>query len=193
VSVVEHFSVNRPCLGEQVSGDAALVQEVPGGWLLAVVDVLGHGEEAHQLACIIEAWLAEHASRDVVGLMERLHRRLRGTRGAAASLCFVAQSGKAEYVGTGNTLLRRFGSAETRLVSKDGVLGQSMRTPHLQSLELAPEDLLLLHTDGISERFGLKDYPALQHHEPRVVARSVLKRFAKEYDDATCLVLRYLP
>lgn len=193
MTALEHSSVNRPCLGERVSGDTALVKEVPGGWLAAVVDVLGHGEDAHKLACQIETWLETHASGDVAGVMERLHQRLKGTRGAVAGLCFVTDGGKLHYAGTGNTAVRRFGSSETRLVSRDGVLGQSMRTPHPQSLELAPDDVVLLHTDGVSERFGLEEYPAMLHHETPLVARSVVRRFAKDHDDATCIALRYRP
>ncbi|MGI9589897.1 MAG: SpoIIE family protein phosphatase [Myxococcota bacterium] len=193
MSTLESFSVNRPCRGEHVSGDLALVQEVTGGWLAALGDVLGHGKEAHALAVQIVSWLESHASGDVARLMERLHKRLGGSRGAALGLCFVTEGGKVQYVGTGNTALRRIGSTETRLVSRDGVVGHTMRAPHVQSLELEPDDLLLLYTDGVSDRFGLKEYPALRHHSVNAVARSVIKRFAKDYDDATCVALRYKP
>lgn len=193
MSVLESYAVNRPCFGERVSGDSGTVYEVPGGWLGAIVDVLGHGVEAHELAVQIEEWLADHATGDVVRLMDRLHRRLKGTRGAAVGLCFVMESGKVEYVGTGNTVVRRIGSSETRLVSRDGVVGQTMRTPHLQDMELEPDDLLLLYSDGVSDRFGLSEYPALVHHDPAGVARSVIRRFAKDHDDATCVAMRFRP
>jgi len=193
VSVLESFSVNRPCLGERVSGDVAVVLEVGGGWLAALVDVLGHGPEANELAVVIAAWIEDHATGDVVSVMERLHRRLKGTRGAAIGLCFVADGGKVQYAGTGNTAVRRFGSTETRLVSRDGVVGHTMRTPHLQEMELEPADVLLLYSDGVSDRFGLQEYPALLHQEVPVVARSVIKRFAKDHDDATCIALKYRP
>lgn len=190
---LDHFSVNRPCIGERVSGDAALVREVQGGWLVAVVDVLGHGAEAHELADRITAYLEKHAHGNVRALMERLHEYLRGTRGAAVGLCSISPGGRLEYVGTGNTALRRFGSEETRLVSREGVLGQTMRTPHLQSIELVPDDLVLLYSDGVSDRFALQDYPALLHQRPAVVARRVVSRFGKDHDDATCIALRYRP
>ena len=191
MSPIQHFSVNRPCPGERVSGDAAFLRPVQGGWFAAVVDVLGHGPEAHELAEEIVAWLERNAQGNVVHTMERLHERLKGTRGAAAGLCFITESGKLEYVGTGNPTIRRFGSAETRLVARDGVVGHQMRTPHLQDLELEPGDLVLLYSDGVSDRFRLQDYPAIVRHDPPVVARSVVRRFGKDHDDATCMALRY--
>ena len=40
----------RPCDGEALSGDTALVQWNDDGVLVAVIDVLGHGPDAHELA-----------------------------------------------------------------------------------------------------------------------------------------------
>jgi serine phosphatase RsbU (regulator of sigma subunit) len=94
------------------------------------------------------------------------------------------------YAGIGNTVIRRFGSAETRLVSQDGVLGQNMRTPHQQSLQLEPGDLVLLYTDGVSDRFSTDDYPALDYHSVEEVSRNVVQRFGKSHDDAACVAVR---
>ena len=159
---LEHASLVRPCQGERVSGDAVIVRPLEEGLFAAIVDVLGHGPDAHQLALDIDAYLAQYACADVAGLMGRLHQRLRGSRGAAVGLCAIdTAAGRLTYVGTGNTVLRRFGKAETRLVSHDGVLGQNMRTPHPQTLQLEEGDLVVLYTDGIKDRFTSDDYPGI--------------------------------
>jgi serine phosphatase RsbU (regulator of sigma subunit) len=114
-----------------------------------------------------------------------------GTRGAAVGLCAIdTSSGRAAYVGVGNTVLRRFGKTETRLVSLDGVLGQNMRTPRPQTLELEAGDLIVLYTDGVRDRFTSDDYPGIFHHAPEDVARIVVERFGKPYDDAACIAVR---
>ncbi|MFB3133196.1 MAG: hypothetical protein ACE10K_11810 [Rhodothermales bacterium] len=40
----------RPYFGETVSGDAVVVREVDHGLFVGIIDVLGHGREAHEHA-----------------------------------------------------------------------------------------------------------------------------------------------
>jgi serine phosphatase RsbU (regulator of sigma subunit) len=187
-----HSSLIRPCRGEQLSGDAVVIQPLDQGLFVAIVDVLGHGPEAHELTQVINTYLARYGTSDVSGLMTRLHQHLKGTRGAAVGLCAIdAATGRIDYAGIGNTAMRRFGKAETRLVSQDGVLGQNMRTPRPQTLQLEPGDLIVLYTDGVSNRFTADDYPGVLHHAPKEVASNIIQRFGKDYDDAACIAVRY--
>lgn len=191
---LQHASRVRPCPGQSVGGDAAVIRELAQGLFVAIIDVLGHGPEAHELTKVIESYLERYADSDVVRLIKNLHQHLKGTRGAAVGLCAIdSGSGRLEYVGLGNTTLRRFGKTETRMVSQDGVLGQNMRSPVLQDLQLQPEDLLVFYTDGISDRFAASDYPGLSHHAPQEVATNIVQRFGKNHDDAACIAVRYRP
>ena len=189
---LHHSSRVRPCLGEVVSGDAVAIQPIEEGLLVAIVDVLGHGPEAHELTHVIDTYLTRYGTADVSGLMTRLHQHLRGTRGAAMGLCAIhSASGRLDYAGIGNTTLRRFGKAETRLVSQDGILGQNMRTLRPQALQLDPGDLVVLHTDGVSDRFTADDYPGILHCTPEQVVSDIVQRFGKDHDDAACIAVRY--
>ena len=189
---LEHSSLVRPCKGEWVSGDAAVIRPLEQGLFAAIVDVLGHGPEAHQLAQVIEAYLTRYGASDVSRLLGSLHQHLKGTRGAAVGLCAIdAAAGRVDFVGTGNTSIRRFGRTETRLVSQDGVLGQNMRTPRPQTIQLEPGDLVVLYTDGVSDRFTPEDYPGLLLHAPKDVANNIVQRFGKDHDDAACIAVRY--
>jgi serine phosphatase RsbU (regulator of sigma subunit) len=188
----EHSSLIRPCPGEHLSGDAVVIRPLEQGLFVAIVDVLGHGPEAHELTHVIDAYLARYGSADVSGLMARLHQHLIGTRGAAVGLCAIdAAAGRIDYAGIGNTVMRRFGKVESRLVSQDGVLGQNMRTPLAQSLQLDPGDLIVLYTDGVSDRFTSNDYPGVLRHAPKEVASNIVQRFGKDHDDAACVAVRY--
>jgi serine phosphatase RsbU (regulator of sigma subunit) len=190
---LEHSSLIRPCMGERLSGDAVFFQPLEHGLFAAIIDVLGHGPDAHELTHVIHAFLKRHATSDVVSLMTRLHQRLNGTRGAAVGLCAIdSAAGTIEYVGIGNTSLRRFGESETRLVSKDGVVGQNMRTPLLQSLNLESGDVIVLYTDGVSDRFTAAEYPSVLHHAPKDAVRVILDRFGKDHDDSACIAIRYV-
>ena len=189
---LEHSSLIRPCHGEYLSGDAVVIRPLEHGLFVAIVDVLGHGPEAHELTLVIDAYLARYGTSDVSGLMTRLHQHLRGTRGAVAGLCAIdAATGRTNYAGIGNTVMRRFGKAETRLVSQAGVLGQNMRTPLPQTLQLDAGDLIVLYTDGVSDRFTSEDYPGVLHHAPQEVASNIVQRFGKDHDDAACIAVRY--
>ena len=191
---LQYGSSIRPCQGERVSGDAVIIRQLDDGLLCAIVDVLGHGAEAHELTHVIDAYLARFSSADVAGVLKRLHLHLTGTRGAAVGLCAIdAGAGQLSYAGIGNTSMRRFGADETRMVSRDGVLGQNMRSPHTQTLQLAAGDLVVLYTDGVSDRFSSGDYPGLALHAPREVANNIVERFGKSHDDAACIAVRYQP
>lgn len=188
----EYASQNRPCFGEVVSGDLAIIQPLPNGWFLGIMDVLGHGSAAHEVAKSLAVFLQDHSSEDVVQCMEELHQLLKGTRGAAVGLGFLHRdTGKLLYAGTGNTTLRKFGQREVRLISRAGVVGQNLPTPYVQEMPLEDGDLLVLHTDGIRSNFALTDYPQLVSDDPARIARTIVDHFGKDHDDATCLVLRY--
>ena len=190
--VLEHSSRIRPCPGERVSGDTVVIRPLEQGLFVAIVDVLGHGTEANELTHVIDAYLARYGTSDVSGVMKRLHQHLKGTRGAVVGLCAIdAATGRVEYAGIGNTTMRRFGRVETRLVSQEGVLGQNMRTPWAQTLQLEPGDVIVLYTDGVSDRFTSDDYPGVLRHAAEEVASNIVKRFGKDHDDAACIAVRY--
>ncbi len=192
--ILKHSSMIRPCQGERVSGDAVVIRPLENGLFAAIVDVLGHGPEAHEVGLVIGEYLSRYGCSDVAGLMTRLHRHMKGTRGAVVGLCAInSTTGRAVYVGTGNTVLRRFGTTETRLVSLDGVIGQNMRTPRPQTLQLDAGDLIVLYTDGVRDRFTSDDYPGVLRHTPADIARTIVERFGRGYDDAACIAVRYSP
>jgi negative regulator of sigma-B (phosphoserine phosphatase) len=190
--LLDYSSTIRPFPGEAVSGDVVVVRSLEEGIFVAIVDVLGHGPEANKLTHVIDAYLSRYGSSDVARVMQNLHQHLKGTRGAAVGLCAInTLSGHAVYVGIGNTAIRHFGERETRLVSQDGVVGQNMRTPLLQTLQFEAGDVLVLHSDGVSERFSTDNYPGVLRHTAKEVANNIVQRFGKDHDDATCFALRY--
>lgn len=178
--------------GERVSGDTAVIGELEDGVFLGIADVLGHGPEAHEVAVVIEDYLATHCTPDIERLMHGLHEALKGTRGAAVGLCFVeAASGLVKFVGTGNTRTKKLGSSEVTLSSKEGIVGSNMRSLRNETTRLEPGDILVLTTDGIRERFALDDLPSRWRSTAASIARVLLRRFGKDYDDAACIVLKY--
>ena len=183
----------QPQRGQHVSGDCAVVKGVADGVFLGIVDVLGHGPEAHEVAIPIEQFLAKHGSNQLDQLLNKLDGFLRGSRGAAAGLAFLeAATGNLQYAGVGNTVIRKFGNAEIRLVSRDGIVGQNMRTPRLEKMTMSRGDVVVMYSDGVHDHFALRDYPQLLSDTACTISAQVVRRFGKGHDDACCIAMRYL-
>ena len=181
----------RPFIGETVAGDAAIVREVEDGLVVAMVDVLGHGVEAHDVAVRIVDFLQRSTVSDPAALMTGLHQHLRGSRGAAAGICHINRNeGVLRYVGHGNTRARRFLQQSSRLVSKDGLIGTAIRGHNVQTMAVEPGDVLLFYSDGVTDRFDLDDYRHAISDTARSLARNVVEMFGKDYDDAACIAIR---
>jgi len=189
---IDVASFARPCLGERVSGDTVVIEHRDEILFLAIVDALGHGPQANAVASRAERFLRNGWSCDVLDTMHRLHSELRGTIGAGAGLCVVDRvTREVRYAGVGNTVLRTFGSQATRLVSADGIIGSRFRTPAVQAAPLNESSIILMYTDGVSDRFDLEQYPQIIYHSASAIAHKIVASFGKPYDDATCMAMRY--
>ena len=76
----------RPIPGQAVCGDLHLVKPFDNGALVAVVDGLGHGDEAISVARIAIHVLEGQADQSVITLVKRCHEALINTRGVAHML-----------------------------------------------------------------------------------------------------------
>ncbi len=192
IADIEIASFARPYLGQRVSGDTVVIEHRDDILFLAIVDALGHGPQANAVANKAEQFLCNNWSSDVLDTMQRLHSDLKETIGAGAGLCVVDRiTRKARYIGVGNTVLRTFGSRTTRLISTDGIIGIRFRTPNLQTAPLSESDIMLLYTDGVSDRFDVAQYPQIRYHNASAIAHQIVERFGKPYDDATCMAMRH--
>ena len=192
---VDYYGLVRPHVGYRHAGDAVVVVEHDCKLLAAVVDVLGHGPEAHDVATKAQHFLENGLrSDDPLEVLKGLHGTLKGTRGAAAALGVLdLTTGLMRYLGVGNTVIRRFGAGAERLAAADGIVGGNMRTPREQRMTLSPRDTVVMYSDGVHDRFELRDRPQLLLQSAETIARTVLKLFSKDYDDAACIVVRYDP
>jgi negative regulator of sigma-B (phosphoserine phosphatase) len=140
----------------------------------------------------IRTFLEVEWQEDVTSTLLGLHEAIRGSIGAAVGLASLElTTGKLRYTGVGNTVVRKFGTRSFRLPSTDGVVGSRMRSPREQELQLDESELLLFYSDGIKDHFELSEYPQLIYESSRSVARKIVRNYGKQYDDATCLAVRY--
>ncbi len=184
--------VNRPCRGELMSGDGTFVSDFDGGVLIGILDGLGHGKEANHAAKTAIRTLRDIGGADLRLIISKLDERLRGTVGAAVGLCWVdLKLGQLWYAGVGNTVFRTEGDRPIRLQSVAGTVGANPRAPKVESAHLPRDGVLILYTDGISDRASFDDYPQIRYQTTSTIAETIVTRYGKSHDDATCIVGRY--
>ncbi len=192
-----HWGVATLALaGQRESGDLHLVAPVEHGVLVAVVDGLGHGEEAAAAAKLAVQTLEQFVHEPPLSLVQRCHAALRGSRGVVMSLAsFDAHRAAMTWIGIGNVegLLHHARwaeqSARASLVTRGGIVGLELPAVQAAVVPVEPGDTLVLATDGI--RTGFADDISVGE-EPQRLADHVLSRYGKGTDDALVLVARYV-
>jgi phosphoserine phosphatase RsbX len=193
-AVIDWAIAARALPGERESGDLHVVEVLPEGVLVAVIDGLGHGPEAAAAARVARATLNAYPTEPVEALVQRCHQELRPTRGVVMTLVSIDPQGDAlTWLGIGNVdgyVLRGDGTTGRRreaIVHRGGVVGFSLPSARPVRVPLTPGDLLILATDGIANGFAETRYRGT----PQQVADDILARYGKLTDDALVLVARY--
>jgi hypothetical protein len=186
----------RPMPGEKRSGDAATVQTTSSRCVLAVIDGLGHGEEAAIAADMATAIVERNRGEPLIPLLLLAHEHLIESRGVAATMAIVdGETGRLDWLGVGNVngvVLHADESAKPRtrgVFLHRGVLGYLLPTLHVpEPVQLADGDFLVLATDGVRG-----DLTAALHPELPIdrLAENILADQATPDDDALVLVARY--
>ena len=182
--------------GQAESGDLHVIQPFAGGVMAAVVDGLGHGEEAAAAAKIAVATLSKKPEESVLLLVRRCHHALKGTRGVVMSIASFSVADEAmTWLGIGNVEGALF-RADARgapdrepILLRGGVVGYELPPLRASVVPVSQGDTLFFATDGI--RPGFADGLALAE-SPQRLADRILAKYAKETDDALVLVVRYL-
>jgi serine phosphatase RsbU (regulator of sigma subunit) len=192
VTKLDYFLAKRPLINEDACGDAGLIREFNSKVFIGIIDILGHGEEAHDLAIICVDFLEKNYRQDLIETMAGLHEYIKGSRGAVAGFCLLdLKTGELEYVGLGNITARKFGSSKINIVPRSGIVGYAMPALRKEKMKLHDGDILILHTDGVKENFDLEDYPELLKDNAEIIATHIINRFGRQEDDAACIALRY--
>lgn len=185
--------LTRPMTGQDVCGDAYAVRRDEGVVSIMLADGLGHGPLA-----AVASGEAVRAFRSApfgspTGLLAAVHRGLSGTRGAAVA---VAQLGDDElrYAGIGNIAGAVLHDGGRRgLISHPGIAGANARTIRETAYPLPPGAVVVMHSDGVTEKQSYERYPGLTARDPLLTAAVLLRDFGVHRDDASVVVVRAAP
>ena len=177
--------------GQPTSGDAHIICPFAHGVLVGVADGLGHGAEASAAATRAMETLRAHPADSVIALIRRCHQALTGTRGAVMSVAsFNLVEHTMSWLSVGNVqgVLRRLDSQAVprheAVLSRKGVVGLQLPLLQASVTTLAPGDLVLFATDGVSPGFADQVVPG----RAQTLAERLLSTCNRGTDDALVLV-----
>jgi len=180
----------RPITGETECGDAYGVVPADGAVTAVLCDGLGHGPLAAAAAAAAVAAVLDDPAGEPAALLERVHRRMSGTRGGAVGV--VQVSGQlARFAGLGNVAASIVSDGQRKsMVSIPGIAGVQARTIRQFEYDVPPGSAVIVHSDGVSSRWEAAALPALEARDPLLIAAVLLAEAGVHRDDAGVLVLK---
>jgi anti-sigma regulatory factor (Ser/Thr protein kinase) len=204
---LEFGIATRPMPGMTVNGDSFIIKRWGTSVLVGVIDGLGHGPHAHLAAETARQYVETHYDQPLIAIFSGVGRACYATRGVVMALArfdFSApgtapQTGAgAESHATTTLTFASIGNVEARvhgtpaplnLLLRRGVLGGSAPNAPVTTHPWAREAVMVLHSDGLTTRWRWEDFPDLSTLGAADAAARLLRKLAKEEDDATVLVV----
>jgi hypothetical protein len=154
---------------------------------------LGHGALAASASYSAAEIFEARPFDDPSSVLQNMHRRLAGGRGAVAACAQMRAPGeKLVYAGVGNISAAIVEPGRSRgLVSVNGTLGAQLPRSRQFDYDYPAEALVVMHSDGLSARWQLSAHPGLHLRHAAVIAGVLFRDFARKHDDATVLVARH--
>ncbi|WP_116100881.1 SpoIIE family protein phosphatase [Amycolatopsis thermalba] len=180
--------------GESECGDRWTALTADDSVTIALSDGLGHGQLAARASDAAISTVAAHTELRPARILELMQPSLASTRGATVAVAQLTPAeGRMRFCGVGNVSTRFYPDQDTsvqRIVSRHGIVGTAARPRPSDSVyPWSPRSWLVLHTDGISDKWSSSDWPGLFNHDPATVAGWILGQRGSGRDDACVVVV----
>lgn len=184
----------KPLLGKlELCGDLVFVEKSYQGYLIGLVDVLGHGKESRKLAIQVSDFLESNAHLPMDELIRQLHGFLIGSRGVVAGFCLInTKNENASYIGVGNVYSLLVNKDVTVLQSSDGILGYGRLKLEAETFEISPGDMIIMLSDGMNHHISSSWLKEVRHKDASWIAKRLIMNHSKNIDDASCVVFKCL-
>jgi anti-sigma regulatory factor (Ser/Thr protein kinase) len=182
----------RPRPLSQVNGDAFVVSHWAESTLVGIIDGLGHGQFAHRAAQTARQYVESHFDSPLDRIFLGAGRACRATRGVVMALArFDWGQGRLAFAAVGNIVVRVFPRAQPlHFVMRRGVIGLNAPGAVVTEYPWSPDQVLVLHSDGVATDWGWKDFPCWANQPAAAMATELLCAKAKVEDDATVIAVR---
>jgi anti-sigma regulatory factor (Ser/Thr protein kinase) len=185
-----------PKAGQTHCGDNWAMYEAVDYLYLLVADGLGHGEHAEKASRAAVETFLENTSQQPPDLIRILHGALKNTRGAVGNIAIIKpRENTVTYCGVGNIAGRVIAEANSNsIISYNGILGHNIpNSMHNHVVPWQNNSLLILHSDGLKNKWDLTRYKDLLRHDPTTIAAVLYKDYNRGTDDILVLVARTQP
>ncbi|HXH09551.1 MAG TPA: ATP-binding SpoIIE family protein phosphatase [Alphaproteobacteria bacterium] len=191
---LEFGAASRPYSLLSVNGDAFVIKRWSASALVGLIDGVGHGQDAHHAAQTARQYVETHCDQPLDAIFRGVGRACRATRGVVMALVrfdFKGNDIRFSCASIGNIEAHLFGVPNRQpFIVRRGILGVNAPIPQVTEHRWQAGAVLVLHSDGVSSRWGLADFPRLATESATTTAQSLLRALAKEHDDATVVVVK---
>jgi anti-sigma regulatory factor (Ser/Thr protein kinase) len=188
--VIARAGLIRPITGETECGDDFAAVQAGDTVTAIMCDGLGHGPLAAAAARQAVAAVLDQPDGEPAALLERVHRRMAGTRGGAVGIVQLSGS-VARFAGLGNIAASILSDGTRKsMLSVPGIAGFQARVIRQFDYDVPAGAAVILHSDGISSRWEVAAVPGLAARDPLVIAAVLLGEAGQHRDDAGVLVLK---
>ncbi len=187
--------LGRPCVGETDSGDDGAFVRGDEHLTLGVIDGLGHGILAQDVATTASSCFRERAEEAPAAILDAVDEALRGTRGVVMAAARIDhQMRQLEQAALGDIRTHIYRPREcVCIASGAGVLGEKRARRggwKVEREELREHDVVVMFTDGLTTRVDISEERALLRRHPVAIAEHLLAHFGRDNDDVLILVAR---
>jgi hypothetical protein len=136
--------------------------------------------------------LLQHPDESAIRILDRVHGRLRSTRGAAvAVLRHQRGSGDVAFAGVGNIgAVIVNGATRQAMVSHNGIVGHNVHKSQEFAYAWPRGALVIAHSDGLETSWDLARFPGVDAHHPSIIAAALFRAHSRRRDDVVVVVAR---
>lgn len=184
--------ITRPIDGEEVCGDSYAVCGEEGRIRLMMCDGSGHGPLAAWATQAAVRSFHEDRSGGPAEILGRIHTAMRSTRGGAVAVADLdLERRTVRFAGLGNIAASVVADGKKHgMVSVPGIAGYQKRTIKTFDYPLPPKATVVMHSDGLTERWSAENRDRLFGRGPLLIAATLLRDAGVRKDDAGVLVAR---
>lgn len=174
------------------NGDAFVIKRWGTQALASIIDGVGHGEPAQRAAHAARHYLETHYDLPLADLFLGVGRACRSTRGVVMAVArFDWDRASLTFASVGNIESRVIGARQgMNLIVRRGIVGVDAPPPLVTEHRWEQDDVMVLHSDGLTSRWQWEDFPELMTASATVAAQRLVGALAKDDDDATAVVVK---
>ncbi len=190
--IMEIGAVVIPKRGETACGDDWASSVNHSKIRIVVADGLGHGVLAAEASQKATQAFLEKTDLAPVDQIKHIHNSVVDTRGAVGAVAEIdIEQQQVRYSGIGNISGVIFTPEKLKsMVSHGGILGRQFARSREYVYPWSQESILVLHTDGLTNKWKMDDYPGLRSKQTSLIAAVLYRDANRGNDDCAVVVVK---